>query len=460
LGAVAPDILVHSTKYEGGKTMSNLIHTPNEIYNEYDFNRERFSWINNELIDKLLESLKSPIKGKKLSYQEFIDTIKYRKIKYEKRTIPYQRLRDIADFLGLPPWYFFKAMNTIQINEKYDTTNRKIEEMYANAVPNLPEIEMSSTWGIINSLMNRNLDRADIIFLERLLSRVNKDEISEDWLFVIKELEKMNKKNEFKGAATINIGNARGLNNPSTFRYCRGHGKIHNNTYNIEWSSAWFAVDIVENDSVSMDHINYIVNDVTRIIGNIPWKFIMSINQKTRYLYSWHSLRNMDIEILDVCKTKVDEVLERMLPTAINRLYCMQLIRNRRPSQELLSKKNPLLSWLALDVKYKNTLEFLIEINYIKEYDRLVFKKNNIIFDTSNVLNDNESFFYGSIVLHQKPYIKWEYDGQIYSISKLTQIIYHQLTGQNNYLNGNKHWCKSGEIKSLYHTREIIVGKR
>jgi hypothetical protein len=447
--------------------MSNIFHPPNDSYwynNEYNFNLQKFSWINIELIDALRESLQSPKKKNSatLSDQEFIDLIEFRKFKYEKRTIPYPRLRNIADFLGFPPWYFFKAIDTSQIDTKYDTTNRVVEDMYTHALPNLPEVEMRSTWGIINSLLKRNLDRGDIIFLEGLREKVKRNEVCEDWIFVIKELEKINENDsEFEGAATINIGNDKGLNNTGTFRYCKGQGQIHNHKYTIEWNSAWFAVDTDENDDVSLNHLNYIVNDITRIIDKPPWKFVMNIEKKTRYLYSWHSLRNMNIESFEKNTSKVDDLLEKMLPIAINRLYCMHLRGYQKTSQTLVSKYNYLLSWLAGDLENKDTLEFLIDINYIKEHDRLVFKQSNIFLDKSNALIQDESIFYGSVVvLDKKPQIMWEYDRKVYSISQLTQLINLRLTGQDFYPNGNKYWRKLGENNSLYEIREIVLGKK
>jgi hypothetical protein len=443
--------------------MNRYIQTPSNDTNwdnVNDFVKQKFSWINIELIDAILKSLQSPQgKNSTLSFLEFIDTIRFRKFKNENRKIPYPRLRDIADFLAFPPWYFFKAMNIDQINDEYNTTNRPVEEMYKRAVSNLPELEVVSTWGIINLLMKRNLKSDDIIYLEGLQSTVDRYEVGEDWITVTKELKEM-KEDDFRGAATINIGNKQGLYDSGTLRFCRGYGEIHNKKHILKWSSAWFAVDIVENDNVAIDNINYIVDDVSRIIGKIPWKYEINMNKKTRYLFSWHSLRNMDIEIFDKSKSKVNEILERTLPIALNQIYCINLRGNHKITQELIFKNKRLLSWLALDIKNKNTIDFLLEVGYIKEHDTLVFKNNDILFDNNHAIKKNESFFKGSIVLHHdKPYIKWAYDEQIYSISKLTHILKQQLTGQDIYQNGNKYWSKLGERQSLYYIREYIVGK-
>ncbi len=63
--------------------MSSYFQTPPVDTNwndDFDFVKQKFSWINIELIDTILESLQSPLKGKNsttLSFQEFSDTIKF-----------------------------------------------------------------------------------------------------------------------------------------------------------------------------------------------------------------------------------------------------------------------------------------------------------------------------------------------------------------------------------------------
>jgi hypothetical protein len=85
-----------------------------------EFEKSYVEWVDLELIEVLLESMNCSIR---FLCEAINDTTRWpSKINKTLRTVSYPRLREAADFLGIPPWLLFY----------HDEKNNKIRELFEN----------------------------------------------------------------------------------------------------------------------------------------------------------------------------------------------------------------------------------------------------------------------------------------------------------------------------------------
>ena len=60
------------------------------------------------------------------------------------------------------------------------------------------------------------------------------------------------------------------------------------------------------------------------------------------------------------------------------------------------------------------------------------------------------------------PQVQWEFDQQMYSISRLTREVLHEfnIPVESDHLNGNVFWAKENDPQTLYTVAEMLVKRK
>lgn len=102
-------------------------------------------------------------------------------------------------------------------------------------------------------------------------------------------------------------------------------------------------------------------------------------------------------------------------------------------------------------LRRKNTLQLLFERDELRDGDRISLLHSKL----TEHLPQQSNMCQASIVINEgKPLDKWDYDSNLYSISKLTRIILVDICGQSKLkshnLNGNRFWKLQHRDESLF----------
>jgi hypothetical protein len=270
---------------------------------------------------------------------------------------------------------------------------------------------------------------------------------------------------EFK-KDTVDWGCHLSINNSSlgTFRITKWKEVDDTGSKIKNWSSAWFYTKkITTNKSYPNDILEEIFKDITTLIGNPFWQFpiYFHASQTSTALYSWHSDR------VDASDRDQQNRIKENIPlppqfkgTPEPIIYCMTSLHTVTENYlDDIGDINEFVNWIegkeiiednSSPTSRFNTLEFLLEREFLKENDRLVYNLPN-----DYMLSKMEKTkIYGTLVIQDgQPKVKWDYDGNIYSISTLTKqmLLERKKISPSTNPDGNKYWhLKGSEITSLY----------
>lgn len=451
--------------------------------NEFNFDESNsklndlsVEWIDKELLEYILKSLSNMSKRQ---FNRFIrdsnDWVS--KIGKVNQVYPvkYPNIRQAADFLAIPPWLLFYRAN------KGDFTgdlNNQIIRMFQKIPPNLPIFEV--TWAnnrkasikSYSMLGNENID-------SYISGNLGSDELSQHthlkgkWKDIQEFLIERLRKKSFSAAATIYSEEYSRYTLLGTLRIkSEKHLSIiasEVKKYGTEsfWSTAWFSLDLhVDEIELHKRYIDDITKNISYLIGSFPWKFSIQHDDKIIQLYSWHSLRDIETEGLEI---EVSSIINNKLKKAkyplelgvANRIIDLQIKEFKNNEANFIDFNNFIEDCFILDknksINYRraNTINYLFDCGYIKEGDILELRYNVTLNGSigEDVLTARVSLFDNS------PKIIWLKDNNFYSVTGLTKKIFNEFEIVANLKshNGNNYWGLVSDNQCLLHKIKTLL---
>lgn len=431
-----------------------------------EFEKSYVEWVDLYLIDALLNSIECSVR---LLCETINDTTRWpSKINKGLKTVSYPRIRDAADFLGIPPWLLFD----------HKEKNSKLKELFENTASIHQPLQLPY-FSEHNNLYDD--------FLYELSKRVNED----DYYFLSTKLEALflNKNyndvitGNWKAVASYLYNVTRNFSGGASFSYrnlersiFKGNLRVNFTTHprenRLKIKSGWLALDMEQFESRNANEyhafLSTIVSDMEWIFGQSPWVFKVETPNKHVTLLTWHSLRKSDAHF-----DSVSALINRKLPDANFSMNIKnRLIQN--PAEPLIKKENvfeELIQIIKEDVPHvtyrhqkkrrPNTLQILFENKILHHGDEILL----IPLHRSNDYNENDPRNKATIVKDfNKILVRWHLDDKLYSISGLTRLIFNQSQNQNysdkTHLNGNAHWRLKSVKKSLYSMAENLISSQ
>jgi len=427
-----------------------------------EFEKAYVEWVDLELIEALLNSINCSVRF----FCEVInDTTRWpTKINKSLRTVNYSRLRDAADFLGIPPWLLFH----------HKDKNSKIKELFESINSILKPIELpyfseynDFFHNFYDELSTRVRTNKDFEVLSGMLNsfigqKQYHDVIKGNWRAVISYFNEIHR--DFSGGASVFYREPDNI--------VRGNIRLSFSTHprnkRILIKSGWLSIKIDSSKANNSTTINMLtskmISDMECIFDQLPWIFESEIDGMKIYLFTWHSLRTSNAQF-----ESIQSLINRELPNAN---FSMNITKKQNTLSSFSSRlmtSNPFEEFIRIiqeDVvtqskpKYKrkkNSLQILFENGKIQNGDRITLlpKANLRAIQIQTIANATIQ------IVNDKPIVKWDYDNNFYSISKLTYIIlieFGDLAPQTKYhLNGAMFWQLSGTEQSLFCKRQITL---
>jgi hypothetical protein len=376
----------------------------------------------------------------------------------------YVKVRATADFLGVPPWIIFSEEGNENIKGLYENAEASIFKTY----------NISSSGDSIQKLKNglsraTNLKQEMITKYNKVLDEINAvlsrngEHIEEDsWKKILKFLTEEFKNDEVDWGCHISLNNG-SFNGTLRITKWIELDKDDKTKIKNRFSSAWFYYKETDNNQPYEEELLLILNDISKLIGKPFWQFSVSSSSNSKAnLCSWHSNRVFDNE-------QYKKIAEN-LPLSPNFMASPEPVICLLPFFNINEGKytndvddvddvddiDEFINWLE-DYEYNeisssistniNYLKLLLEKNYLKENDRLIYKYEN---DFKN--NNNKAVC--TLVIHNgEPRVKWDYDDNIYSISSLSKqlLLESNRISPSSNPDGNKYWRLEGTTAtSLY----------
>lgn len=420
-----------------------------------EFERAYVDWVDLELITVLLKSIDSSIR---FLCKAIRDESRWpSRINRSLKTVSYRGIRDTADFLGIPPWFLFN----------HKEKNIKIQELFNNVdtflkpieLPYFSEYDVEIYYDFLEELEKRVRSTEDFQFLSEKLqdlqmSRNYNHVISGNWKAVFSFFHDIHR--EFAGGAT--------------FWYRDPNGKVSGDL-RISFKtdpqnerrlikSGWLSIEIEkqpDRSSATIDNfINTVITDMEWIFDQKPWTFTISSANNDTMLLTWHTLRTSNDHF-----NHVSYLINRQLSEANFSMNVGEkpsgiaplLLIHSNPFEEFIQiiKSDVQTTEKSKATRRKNSLQLLLDKGIINDGDpisliplgKTLYQFNNVLISKATINLENG-----------KPTVRWSYDNNVYSISKLTQIILTQIAQQthlsNHHLNGTKYWLLNGTDKSLF----------
>lgn len=369
------------------------------------------------------------------------------------------KVRKTADFLGVPPWLIFTEEGNEKIIRLYENITTSPLETYniSSIRESLQKLKKDlrpptkltqKEWKEVNGYLEE---------IEKVLIK-SSEYTKNTWGDILDFLQE-----EFR-KETVNWGCNLSLNNGSfivTFRITKW--KDVNKNKSKSWSSAWIYFKQKDTNLAYPDELSEILKDITALIGKPYWEFPIYIDslQSSANLCSWHSDR------VDVYDREQYHRIEKNLPFSpkfnVSPEPVICFIPNFSTKVEEYSADigdiDDLINWIEEDEKVEgsnilisifNILELLLDREFLKENDRLIYKYPNDFADSQ--LNNKKA--YCTLVIHNgEPKVKWAYDDNVYSISSLTKQMLLECgrISPSTNPNGNIYWRLVGsDATSLY----------
>lgn len=436
------------------------------------FRGQSVNWVDKDLIKHLLNSFS--ISGNQ--FQRFIND-RHGWITRKKSRVSYPNIREAADFLAIPPWLLFYRVDKGDDTEK---VNQKLIDMFQTTPPYIPifkiyrndeakKVRYYDKGNEINTEPHQTLAKqfGNENFSNHSVMEGTWKEIHD---FLDKNYYDVNEKLTFSGAALIKVDENSHYKPLGTVRFKHknlkdkdSYEENKNKKYSF-WSAAWFTVDLKEKDVEKYkDLIEYIRYDLSVFIGSYPIVFQIQEGDRFIALYSWHSLRDNTSEelIITISQTIKDKLKHSKYPLDLS-IACTNGNDNLSVSfdKELF---NNVMKLISKDIKPKNfsrrmnTLQLLHEEAYIE--NGLKLELNYKISGKENV--DEEVISATVVVENGIVKLKWDYDGQLYFITPLTQKIFNSfdIKPQVKQKNGNYFWGVVGDRRSLYQAVQGFVDR-
>ncbi|EST52182.1 hypothetical protein T458_24550 [Brevibacillus panacihumi W25] len=452
-------------------TLNNLINKFETDSTKWrvEFEKAYVEWVDLDLINVLLQSIDCSVR---FLCEMINDTTRWpSKINKGLKTVSYPRIRDAADFLGIPPWLLFN----------HKEKNSKLKELFENTttihqplqLPYFSEHKRLSLYEDFLSELSIRVNEDDYYFLSSKLEALfqNKnysDVITGNWKALATYL--MDIRRDFSGGATFSYRNVE----RSIFN---GHLRVNFATHqkNHQWSlikSGWLALDMeqfeLSHDSEYHSFLSTIVSDTYWIFEHSPWIFNIDTPNKQIKLLTWHSLRKSDVHF-----ESVSELINRKLPEAN---FTMNIQNQLIQDQTVLfvKKENIFADFIQLikeDVPHvtsrhqkkrrSNTLQILFDNKVLHHGDEIILIPPKKL----NEFDEKDPRYKATIVKEpNKILVQWHSDGKVYSISGLTRLIFNQSKIQHysdkTHLNGNIHWRLLCVENSLYSMAEDLISSQ
>lgn len=440
----------------GGKKVSIEVEdyeTNNTTWRE-EFEKAYVDWVDLDLTAALLKSNDSSIRF-------LCDAVNDRsrwpsRINKSLRTVSYPRIRDVADFLGIPPWFLFnhKEKNT-KIQALFNNINTVLKPI---ELPYFSEHDVEVYYDFLYELEKRVKTAADFDFLSKKYQedRMNRNYhqiISGNWKAVFGYFNDIH--HDFAGGATFWYRDPDGI--------LRGNLRVNFKTdpenkrklIKAGWLSIETEAELGRHSATIHRFIDKAIDDMEWIFDQKPWKFNFNSDKNKTILLTWHTLRkcNDHFEL-------VSSLINRKIPEAnflmnISERYdgVFSALLNSNPFEEFLQiiKSDVPNTEETKITRRRNSLQLLYDRGIIHNGDAISLLHSN---ETSGLFH-NELITKATIIIDNgKPTVRWEYDNKDYSISRLTQIILVQIAQQthllNHHLNGTKYWQLIGTDTSLF----------
>jgi len=452
-------------------TLNNLINKFETDSTKWrvEFEKAYVEWVDLDLINVLLQSIDCSVR---FLCEMINDTTRWpSKINKGLKTVSYPRIRDAADFLGIPPWLLFN----------HKEKNSKLKELFENTtsihqplqLPYFSEHKRLSLYEDFLSELSIRVNEDDYYFLSSKLEALfqNKnysDVITGNWKALATYL--MDIRRDFSGGATFSYRNVE----RSIFN---GHLRVNFATHqkNHKWSlikSGWLALDMEQfessHDSEYHSFLSTVVSDAYWIFEHSPWIFNVDTSNKQIKLLTWHSLRKSDVHF-----ESVSELINRKLPEANFRMniengliqkQAVSLVKKENLFEEfiqLITEDVPPVTYRNQKKRRCNTLQILFDNKMLHDGDEIILIRPH----QSTELDESDPRYKATIVKkNNKILVRWHFDNNLFSISGLTKIIISRFQIQNysdkTHLNGNAHWRLRYVENSLYSMAENLISSQ
>ncbi|WP_028543341.1 hypothetical protein [Paenibacillus taiwanensis] len=433
--------------------MSTSVHTyetDNATWRE-EFEKAYVEWVDLELIKTLLESIDCSVR---FLCDSINDTTRWpSKINKTLRTVSYPRVRDTADFLGIPPWLLFN----------HQEKNSKIKGLFSRINSILTPIDLpyfseyENLYDDFNYELSKRIPEKEFDILTGMLKNIlgykhYHEVIAGNWKSVVSYFNDIHQ--DFSGGARFSYRDPDAI--------LKGSLRINFTTSprnkRVLMKAGWLSI---ETDTTKPEHsltinrlLTTIINDMEWIFDQQPWIFEIASEGKKINLLTWHNLRTSN----DYYE-KIADIIHRKLPDAN---FSMNIGERHGVSSYLFSQNDPFNEFIQIiksDVKHlrkqktrkTNTLQLLYEKGVIQYGDKIILLPTN---KTKGLLLDEKMSIAWIIIINNKPAVRWEYDNNVYSISRLTEIIFVEIAQQvhllKHHLNGSKYWGLSVHGQSLF----------
>jgi len=416
-----------------------------------EFEKSYVEWVDLELIQALLNSIECSVR---FFCNAINDTTRWpAKINKSLKTVSYPRIRDAADFLGIPPWLLFyhkeKNLKIKELFERIRTIHKPIELPYFS--------EYNEFYAYFYDELSNRVPKDDLESISgKLLSLLGQkqyhDVVEGNWKAVISYFKDIHR--EFSGGATFSYRDPNDIISGNIRLSFRPHPKNERTLIKSGWLS--FTIDPTKTTNSTTINLltSKIISDMEWIFEHSPFIFKSELDGKQVYLFSWHSLRSSNTQY-----DAIQSLINRKLPEANFSMNITEKTLSAFSSSPTTT--NPFEEFIRIiqedvpaqskpiNTRGQNSLQLLYENKIINNGDRITLltraklKNQNLIFSNATIHIEND-----------KAFVRWDYDNKVYSISKLTYMIltmYGELKPQTiYYVNGSMYWGLSGNGKSLF----------
>jgi hypothetical protein len=431
-------------------------------------------WVDKELLELIIGSMD-------ISYRQLRRFIKdtqdwtnkiNKKLAKKYFSVRYQYIREAADFLGFPPWFLFYQRFDDDQSRNF---NEEIKKVFETIPPKLPIFNIVwkdySNEKIINAPFNKETASEHLLHPTEIIeNNLGKNEFSHEsyikgkWKDIQAYLSKRDDLIPFSGAAIIYSEDFSRYVPIGTLRVVTKQHKSYLtseiNRYGdvFKWSSAWFTVDLSEEEfELHKKYIKGVIQDLSYRFGHYAWEFKFKKDNQVRILYSWHSLRIDDSQKI---KEEIEKIITGKFEEVTNPLQLSVACRskdNQSISFEIESLFSEFRKFLSDSIKKDrkvssysrrpNTLLLLLNEGFIEQGTKLKLEHNVVLQGRV----DEKVLSATVIVNNNVPKLKWDYDNQEYFITPLTEKIFNnfEVIPTKKMKNGNDFWGRP-ELKVKY----------
>lgn len=405
---------------------------------------------------------------------------------YKPGSKSYRIVRNASDFLGIPPWFLFHGEQNAVLHKQFQRT--------VSEAPVVSHYRIADAFRALKDAVRHHRLSADA--RNRLWRQIEvlesefPNEAEDGYLDLFDLLNKSMK-------ATVECRWSRRVlysfdpDYPAgIFRFVRIPKSIKSPD---PWLSCWFAPDptfFMKQDASIFSHLKHIANRITDIIRteykNCEYVdcHVADEDKDIRYLFLWHSHRNLKEEIH---KKELRDALAPLLPHAVLDFRNVSLdawltaetdfdfigeyrdfifllaegkevnpkhdhSRNKDVDEQEPGEFRPYL-------RRTNTLPYLAGQHYLQPGDRLILRDHA----STGSLDPDDSRRFATIAFSNgRPVVRWDHDGRTYSISRLTRDILDEFGefSPKTRIDGNLFWHKEGDDRCLFQVAEEYIKSR